>query len=239
MTTEHRIELEFYKRHYSGGLETAHKASSEDNVQFIAPGSRYGLAFDYILSNASHGSMIVDLGCGDARILFELERQRSFSNLIGLDAAYAEKAEVNKVKLFSHDLNSAWPFSKGSVDYIMAMMIFEHLFDPFFCFEEVKRILSPNGRAFVNLPLVTGLPNRFRLMFGRVPVTSRPAEQWFESREWDGGHLHYYSLEMIRALAKACGLQVETVKGVGRFHRIKTLFPSLLASEVTFSLKHA
>jgi SAM-dependent methyltransferase len=239
MKTDHRIEMEFYKRHYSGGLKTAHNATSHDNIPFIAPGSRYGLAVDYILLNASESSTIVDLGCGDARILFELNRQRTFSNLIGVDAAYEKKIEINEVKLFSHDLNSPWPFSEGSVNYIMAMMIFEHLFDPFFCFEEVKRILAPNGRAFVNLPLVTGLQNRFRLLMGRVPVTSRPTAQWLESREWDGGHLHYYSLEMISALAKACKLEVEMVNGVGRYHGIKTLLPSLFASEVTFSLRHA
>ncbi len=174
MTTDHRIELEFYKRHYSGGLKTAHEASSAENLPFIAKGSRYGLAVDYILSNTSEGSTIVDLGCGDGRILFELRRHRKFSNLIGLDAAYGEKIEINEVKLFSHDLNSPWPFGDGSVDYLMAMMIFEHLFDPLFCFEEVKRIMARSGRAFVNLPLVTGLPNRLRLLMGRVPVTSRP-----------------------------------------------------------------
>ena len=54
------------------------------------------------------------------------------------------------------------------------MMVFEHLLDPWFSFAEVKRILSPTGRAFINLPIVTNIKNRFRILIGRMPSTSVP-----------------------------------------------------------------
>jgi hypothetical protein len=93
--------------------------------------------------------------------------------------------------------------------------------------------------AFVNLPLVTAVPNRLRLLAGQLPITSGPMSRWFERHEWDGGHLHYFSLPSIRRLAATCELRVTEIAGVGRLHGMKTAFPEWLASEVTFSVIHA
>lgn len=90
--------------------------------------------------------------------------------------------------------------------------------------------------AYVNLPLVTSLKNRLRLLAGFVPVTSISFDKWFDERGWDGNHLHYFSLAAIRRLAKACGLRVLDVRGVGSFHLLKSAWLSLSASEITFSL---
>ena len=88
------------------------------------------------------------------------------------------------------------------------MMIFEHLFDPWFCFSEIKRVLAPNGRAFVNLPLVTSIKNRLRLFFGKLPITSVPYKNWASEGHWDGFHLHYFNLSSIYDLAKFSKLKL-------------------------------
>jgi hypothetical protein len=62
-------------------------------------------------------------------------------------------------------------------------------------------------------------------------------QRWFEDRQWDGNHLHYYSVDLICQLAHATGLEVEDMRGVGRMHTLKSLFPTLLAGELTFSLR--
>jgi hypothetical protein len=71
-----------------------------------------------------------------------------------------------------------------------------------------------------------------------VPETSVPYKNWFNEGEWDGNHLHYFSLSSIRDLARSCGLHLTDVRGVGKFHKIKAVLPGLLASEVTFRLHH-
>jgi hypothetical protein len=100
-------------------------------------------------------------------------------------------------------------------------------------------VLKSGGVAFVNLPLVTAVGNRLRLALGVLPITSSPYPMWFASKEWDGNHLHYFSVASIRELAAATGLAVTEVRGVGRFHRLKSAVPSLLASEITFALRGA
>ena len=142
------------------------------------------------------------------------------------------------IDLLASNLNEDWPFPDGEVDYLIAMMVLEHLFDPFHSFREIKRVLSPSGEAYVNLPLVTGWRNRTRLLFGRLPVTSSPYHSWFETGDWDGGHLHYFSVGAIQGLAKTCGLRVAEMRGVGKLATLKTRWPRLLASEVTFLLRH-
>ena len=70
------------------------------------------------------------------------------------------------------------------VDHLIAMMVIEHLFDPFHAFREIKRCVSNRGAAYVNLPLVTGLRNRARLLIGKIPETSIRYERWFAN--WNG-----------------------------------------------------
>ncbi len=118
------------------------------------------------------------------------------------------------------------------------MMVIEHLFDPFHAFREIKRTLSLGGSAFVNLPLVTGVKNRMRLLFGYIPETSIAYGSWFEREEWDGNHLHYFSMRSIYDLARKSGLRVTDVRGVGAFYKCKSWMPGFLASEVTFQLQH-
>ena len=57
-------------------------------------------------------------------------------------------------------------------------------------------------------------------------------------REWDGNHLHYFSLNSIRDLAKVSGLRVTEVRGVGTFQKLKNAWPGMFANEITFSLEH-
>ena len=66
------------------------------------------------------------------------------------------------------------------------MMVIEHLFDPFHAFREIERVLSPTGQGFINLPLVTSLKNRLRLLGGNLPVTSVSFDRWLVDKEWDG-----------------------------------------------------
>lgn len=234
-----QFDLEHYRRHYGGELSIQHAATPYDNARFISRGSRYWLAVQRLRGNVDPSDLVVEMGCGDARILFEITRQNGLQNVTGLDGAFDRPVAIGPVALKCHNLNEPWPFDDGSIRYIIAMMIFEHLFSPFHCFQEVKRTLSPNGTAFVNLPLVTSVKNRLRLLLGRLPETSVREDLWFERKEWDGGHLHYFSIASIKRLAATCGLRVDEVHGVGRFYRLKSMLPNLLASEVTFSLKHA
>jgi SAM-dependent methyltransferase len=203
------------------------------------PGKRYALAGENLNRDRRDNLNLVELGCGSGQALSILSRDYRFRSILGIDIAATPKMVGEGFHIVKADLDATWPIPSGDVDILLAMMLLEHLYDPFHSFSEIKRVLSPSGAAFINLPLVTSLQNRLRLALGRLPITSMPYDSWFQTREWDGNHLHYFSLSAIQKLALATGLKVSEFRGVGRFHRLKTLFPQFLAGEITFKVAHA
>jgi len=100
-------------------------------------------------------NLIVELGCGDAKKLLWLKHKHDFQNAVGVDLGFSDEQQIESSIFKSCNLNKRWPFDDATVDVLISMMLFEHLFDPFFCFKETARVLAVDGRAFINLPLVT------------------------------------------------------------------------------------
>lgn len=89
----------------------------------------------------------------------------------------------------------------------------------------------------MNLPLVSSVKNRLRLGLGRLPTTSVPHSRWFREEHWDGFHLHYFTIQSIRDLAKSANLKVIDINTVGKFSTVKNIFPGLLYDKVTITLR--
>jgi SAM-dependent methyltransferase len=193
------------------------------------------------LSREKQYGTALEIGCAAGECIGYLAQAYRFQRVVGMDIAFPDNLHQNiaGVEFMQANSNDPLPLADGSVDVLMAMMVIEHLFDPFAAFSEVRRLLSREGRAFINLPLVTSLKNRWRLLRGQVPVTSVGFGQWFEDKQWDGNHLHYFSVESIHRLAAAAQLRVTRMAGVGRMHQLKTLAPSLLADELSFVVERA
>lgn len=182
-------------------------------------------------------NLIVELGCGDAKKLLWLKHKHDFQNAVGVDLGFSDEQQIESSIFKSCNLNKRWPFDDATVDVLISMMLFEHLFDPFFCFKETARVLAVDGRAFINLPLVTSIKNRLRLLFGLIPVTSVPYSRWKTEGHWDGFHLHYFTLSSIHDLARSAGLSIVSIEGVGAMKKLKDLMPTLLCGEISFEVR--
>jgi SAM-dependent methyltransferase len=134
--------------------------------------------------------------------------------------------------LTAHDLNDDCPYPNEHFNVVIAMMIIEHLFDPFHSFSEISRLLTNGGQAFINLPLITSIKNRARLLFGRLPLTS--AKNWWDLEEWDGGHLHYFTVDSITNLGSKYGLILDAIYPVGPGYALKSMWPRFLCNEASF-----
>jgi SAM-dependent methyltransferase len=234
-------EKQFYQRQYGGGLQVGNLPPPEAvRATHFAPGKRYHLIERDLRPGVRYGTAL-EVGCADGQCIGYLASQYSFAKVIGVDIGFADdmRSNVGGVEFVQANFNHALPLPNGTVDVLVAMMVIEHLFDPFASFAEVKRLLAPQGSAYINLPLVTSIKNRLRLLLGQVPQTSVPYRQWFADKQWDGNHLHYFSMSSIEKLAADAGLRVTGVAACGRFHQLKTLAPSFLANEVSFVMKHA
>jgi hypothetical protein len=66
-----------------------------------------------------------------------------------------------------------------------------------------------------------------------MPVTS--SANWFETREWDGNHLHYFTMSDTLRLAALTGLKLDAYFPVGTWLWLKRLSPSLFCHEISFA----
>jgi ubiquinone/menaquinone biosynthesis C-methylase UbiE len=234
-------EKRFYQHQYKGALQVQSPLSpAEIEAQHFAQGRRYHLVAKELSRTRQYGTAL-EIGCASGECIGHMARTYSFQRAIGIDIAFPDdmRQRIDGVEFIQANSNDALPLDDSSVDVLVAMMVIEHLFDPFAAFKEVRRLLSKDGIAFINLPLVTSLKNRWRLLTGQVPVTSVAFGQWFLDQQWDGNHLHYFSMNSIRQLAGATQLRVIAVAGVGRFHQLKTLAPQFLANEISFIVERA
>lgn len=208
----------------------------------FAHGQRYHIIEEVLdKSNTRERNLLVEVGAAQCSTLKYFNEIYKFKKIIGYDIAFTneilEKNKYKNVELLEADFNNDFPLKDSSVDCLVMMMIIEHLFDPFHSFSEVSRILAKDGVAFINLPVVTSIKNRLRLLFGKLPDTSGAYETWFMNKEWDGNHLHYFSIDSIKKLCVKYDLKIVKMTPVGKFIFLKKLFPSFLSNEISFCVK--
>lgn len=221
---------EFYARN-------AHRTGDEIDPDVEAramrtPGHRYFCVFDRLADRKALRA--VELGFGSftrSRLL-----AAEFADFQALDIAATELTRDRDVDidLRQANLDDDWPLDDASVDVVIAMMVFEHLFDPFHSFAELARVLKPGGCGLVNVPNIASIRCRWDLLRGRMPITS--SADWFEKRHWDGGHLHNFTIANIRRVAALNNLQVDRIYPVGNAYTLKRRWPALLCHEISYVL---
>lgn len=218
----------FYDR--NADLKIGDWSAPFDPGAFDNPGDRYFCVFDRVAEPSTLTA--IELGFGSPARAAALAAR--FSDYCALDVAAERIGESGALpfRCLPADLNEDWPVGDDTADVVIAMMIIEHLFDPFHAFAEIARILKPGGLAFVNLPNVGSIRCRLRLLGGALPVTSSP--DWFENRQWDGGHLHYFTVASVARLGAVSGLTLTRVYPVGRMRWLKSLRPSLFCHEISY-----
>jgi len=203
-------------------------------------GTRYHIIVE-VLDKARQYNLLVEVGSAGCSTLKYFNEIYNFKKIIGYDIAFSneilDQNTYKNVELLEGNFSEDFPIEDNSVDCLVMMMVIEHLFDPFHSFSEIYRTLSNDGVAFINLPLVTSFKNRLRLLFGRLPETSIEYEEWFAEKEWDGNHLHYFSIESIKKICAKFNLEIIKITPVGKFIFLKKINPSLLSNEISFCVR--
>lgn len=226
----------FYQRVHERHIENQRLKAEPDRLSeadLVAGNHRYSAAYLYLRDNP--GLAVCELGYGTADTVRHLAGHAGDYHVVDIVEHDQPDDVHSNVHSLVHNLDNDFPFADRSFDVVVAMMVIEHLYDPFHAFSEVARILRPGGHAFVNLPNIAGLKSRFALLMGRMPVTS--THDWFDRREWDGNHLHYFTVKDTERLAGLHGLDMTGVQPVGNRPRLKALRPSLLSPEITYTFR--
>lgn len=196
------------------------------------PSHRYFCAAHYLKVNGG-GQSVVELGFGSARVARVLSQFVGNYRIVDVVSRHEGADLPGNVSFTQADLNDDFPFRNGEFDCTIAMMIVEHLFDPFHSISEIARITKIGGMIFLNLPNIASIRCRLELALGRMPVTSNP--NWFENREWDGNHLHYFTVSDTLRLAALSRLKLEGIYPVGKMLWLKRASPALFCHEISFA----
>ncbi len=100
---------------------------------------------------------IVDLGCGDGRLLFSLQANNLLKNskkIFGVDISPIRIEKFKKIFPQSDSLVSDVcnldPIGKESFDIIISSQVIEHVSDDNKMLKEIWRLLKPNGIAYIS-----------------------------------------------------------------------------------------
>ena len=223
----------FYERNHALMRQAAPPRDKQrEELALRAGNHRYSAAYSHL--KAHPGLNVLELGYGGPGIVDHMAPLAATYHVVDIVDRIEPAHRPANLTVHQSNLDNRFPFSDATFDVVVAMMVIEHLYDPFHAFAEVARVLKPGGAAFVNLPNVGSLRCRLQLLRGQLPVTSQP--NWFEIREWDGGHLHYFTVAEVKRLAALSGLGVTGVCPIGALPALKRLRPSLLCHEITYSL---
>ena len=193
---------------------------------------------------------VAELSVGDGRLSAALAGVAAGGQLTcadisrsRLDAARA-RVGAAPIDLACVECNFDTEFDKvpgGAFDVVVALDILEHVFDVFGFLEHCARLLDRGGTLILRVPNIAYVRHRARLLFGGLPITASwfgPAgdfEAWRRTWGWDGGHLHLFTLPVVRRLLAEQGFTVEHCRDAGaRYEVVRHLWPALLYSNPTF-----
>ena len=205
---------------------------------------------DYIartLPNTESPFTLSELSIGEGRLTQFLLRSFSNMKLHGTDISCNRISHVRRILETNPDVKEAHYtltecnldtqftlLASASHDFVIALDILEHVLDVFGFVENCSRILKTGGLLFLRVPNIAYIKHRIRLLRGKLPITASwfgPPEDlsaWRIQHGWDGGHLHFFTLPILKSLLASYGFQVEACRDPGaRFQQLRNFLPTL------------
>lgn len=223
-------EKRFYDARHRRQASLLAASLDERRAEIRTPGTRYFCVTDFLKSPWDLAA--VEWGFGDIARCAALNEIFGSYHALDISASTIAAGRPLAFSWSDADLNEDLPFPDGRFDVSLAMMVIEHLFDPFHSFSEIARTTRRGGYAFINLPLISSIKNRVKVALGDLPMTS--SADWWRVEEWDGGHLHYFTIRYVRRLGEKYGMRLVRFYPVGKHLVLKHAMPSLLCHEGSF-----
>ena len=136
---------------------------------------------NFIISVIENNSSVIDLGCGDGRLMQKLEKQKN---------ARCQGVEINEeliydcvkrgLSVFLDDLDSGLgDYRDKSFDYVILNQSLQQLKNPRVVLNDALRI---GNRVIIGFPNFAVLRARIQIFFrGRLPVIPSMPYNWYES----------------------------------------------------------
>jgi methionine biosynthesis protein MetW len=164
----------------------------------------YAHKFRLIAGLVEPGSSVLDIGCGDGRLLEYLREKRSVRvRGVELSQVACGLARQKGLDVVQADVTADGWSLEEPVDYIIMSEVLEHLPSPERLLLRLKDVCR--RRLLVDVPNTGAINDRLRLLFGRTP------KQWvFHPEE----HLRFWTVPDFLLMCRQLGLKVERYYGL-------------------------
>jgi SAM-dependent methyltransferase len=173
-----------------------------------------------------HDKLIADLGAGSNPVSQYIPRKDS----ITLDFNPNSNPDI------VCDLNSGIPLQNDVCDIVIATEVIEHIYYSKKLFDEILRILKPDGYIILSTPNACSLLYRILWLFGRVPPFAAKADHTYSPPGDAGGHVRDYNFSELEQILAASGFNIiaSTTNGIvyDRFYIPYFLLPKTFGQKI-------
>ncbi len=156
-----------------------------------------------LLEQIQPGSRVLDLGCGDGRLLARLRDERDASVLgIEIDITQHHASIARGVPVLQADLDEGLhDIPDGAFDYVVLSQTLQQVLHPKQLLEEMVRVAK---RALVVVPNFGNWRIRLQVLKqGRAPVTEVLPYEWYNTP-----NLHLMSMHDFQDLMRLLGIEI-------------------------------
>lgn len=161
------------------------------------PDPQTAVTDEVIMAQLQQGSRVVDLGCGNGRLLHRLQGEHGCS-VLGVELDFDEfvAGMARGLPMLRADLNvGLTDIPSGAFDVAVLSQTLQQVRNPLAVLEEMLRVAR---RALVLVPNFGHWKVRLQVVLqGRAPVTDSLPYEWFESP-----NVHFLTMLDFRDLAK-------------------------------------
>ena len=166
---------------------------------------RYELALG--MSPVPEGTRVLDLGCKHGCLLDWIEVHGIRCHYVGLDisSTLIDRLEQRTApaavvaEFTAHDVTKPLPYPDASFDRVFCLEILEHVENPTFCVQEIRRVLRGAKACGV-----ISTPNPYYYLTIIANLLGRPDRE---------GHIASFTRQTMRNLLEFCGMHLVAVRG--------------------------
>jgi methionine biosynthesis protein MetW len=180
-------------------------------------------------------SHILDLGCGDGSMLFDLKKELNVNGL-GVDIS-EENIQLSLAKglnVIEQDIDQGLSnFKDQSFDLVLMSQSIQALKRPDLALTEIIRI---GKECIVSIPNFANLRCRFQLFItGKMPISSALPHSWYSTP-----NLHLCSLKDFETLCMDLNITIsekKLIKASGKSTFLSKFLPNLFAEVAVYKLQ--
>ena len=199
--------------------------------RYQMPDPSIQLTDELIMRHIDRGSRVIDLGCGDGRLLQRLSSEMN-CDVLGVEVEQANVVAVIERGLpaIAFDLNEGLvDVPDNSFDFAVLSQTLQQVRNPKRLLLEMLRVAR---RALVVVPNFGHWRVRLEVLRrGRTPITQALPYEWYETP-----NLHFMSRRDFRDLMDGIGLRIVKESPIIKGHAVDRLLGSNLRADSAFYL---